>query len=55
MLVCDGSHLYAILAFFLILSAQRCFYEIRDDRFRFSFHVVVHARLRWQPWWRQNG
>ena len=41
--------------FFLILSTQRYFYEIRDDRFRFRFQVVVHARLRWQPWWRQNG
>jgi len=41
--------------FFLILSTQRYFYEIRDDRFRFRFHVVVHARLRWQSWWRKNG
>ena len=51
--VWDRKHF--ILNLFDNLIPRRCFYENRDDCSRFCFHADDRARLRRQPWRRQNG
>ena len=55
MRLCVGPRLSTLFALFINLSPLRCFYEIRDDCYRFLIHVGVHARLCRCARRRKNG
>ena len=55
MSLCVGPRQLTIFALFINLSPLRCFYEIRDDCYRFRIHVGVHARLCRCARRRKNG